>query len=114
MHKSLAARLTTPAAVALGLVFLVVGACSVPQAGASGATDVRVASSEPFTWDPAQAGDAGTASVLAQVFEGLTAFDANGGARNLRPERVEVRRPGSRGRRWAGCHRRRRGYRSSP
>jgi hypothetical protein len=28
----------------------------------------------------------------------ITVFDANGGARNLRPERVEVRRPGSRGR----------------
>ena len=28
----------------------------------------------------------------------ITVFDANGGARNLRPDRVEVRRPGSRGR----------------
>jgi hypothetical protein len=28
----------------------------------------------------------------------ITVFDANGGARNVRPERVEVRRPGSRGR----------------
>ncbi|MEY4175810.1 MAG: hypothetical protein RI900_2975 [Actinomycetota bacterium] len=28
----------------------------------------------------------------------ITVFDANGNARNLRPERVEVRRPGSRGR----------------
>jgi oligopeptide transport system substrate-binding protein len=30
----------------------------------------------PQTWDPALAGDAGTASTLAQVYEGLTAFDA--------------------------------------
>lgn len=28
----------------------------------------------------------------------LTLFDANGAARSIRPERVEVRRPGSRGR----------------
>ena len=28
----------------------------------------------------------------------ITIFDANGAARSLRPERVEVRRPGSRGR----------------
>lgn len=49
---------------------------STPAAGQDGPVDVRVASAEPFTWDPAQAGDAGSASVLAQVFEGLTAFDA--------------------------------------
>ena len=29
---------------------------------------------------------------------GIAVFDANGNARSLRPERVEVRRPGSRGR----------------
>jgi ABC-type oligopeptide transport system substrate-binding subunit len=46
---------------------------AVGQAG----VDVRIASAEPFTWDPARAGDAGTASVLAQVFEGLTAFDSD-------------------------------------
>ncbi len=80
MHKSLAARLTAPAALALGVTLLIVGACSVPQTGANDGVDARIASSEPFTWDPAQAGDAGTARVLAQVFEGLTAFDANGGA----------------------------------
>ena len=28
----------------------------------------------------------------------ITVYDANGNARSLRPERVEVRRPGSRGR----------------
>src|SRR6185503_10781580 len=42
-----------------------------------GPTDVRIASAEPYTWDPAAAPDVGTASVLAQVFEGLTAFDAS-------------------------------------
>ena len=32
--------------------------------------------SAPVTWDPALAGDAATASTLAQVYEGLTAFDS--------------------------------------
>jgi oligopeptide transport system substrate-binding protein len=38
---------------------------------------LRIVGSSPFTWDPALAGDAGSASTLAQVFEGLTAFDAD-------------------------------------
>lgn len=63
----------------LGGVLLIALGCGVPQAGQSGPTDARIASAEPFTWDPARAGDAGTASVLAQVFEGLTAFDVSGG-----------------------------------
>ena len=71
MSKSLLALLAGVLLIALG--------CAVPQTGQSGPTDVRIASAEPFTWDPAQAGDAGSASVLAQVFEGLTAFDASGG-----------------------------------
>ena len=79
MHRSFTARLTAPAAVALAVTLLIVGACATPQVGQAGSTDVRIASAEPFTWDPAQAGDAGTASVLAQVFEGLTAFDSTGG-----------------------------------
>ncbi|MEA2676826.1 MAG: oligopeptide transport system substrate-binding protein [Chloroflexota bacterium] len=61
------------------MALLSVGACATPQAGQDGPTDARISSADPFTWDPAQAGDAGTASVLAQVFEGLTAFDASGG-----------------------------------
>jgi ABC-type transport system substrate-binding protein len=42
-----------------------------------GGIDARIASADPFTWDPALAGDAGTASVHAQVYEGLTTFDSN-------------------------------------
>lgn len=38
---------------------------------------LRIVGSAPFTWDPALAGDAGSAGTLAQVFEGLTAFDAD-------------------------------------
>jgi oligopeptide transport system substrate-binding protein len=76
--------LTAPI-TALAVMLLIVGACATPQVGQVGhvgqvgPTDVRIGSAEPFTWDPAQAGDAGTASVLAQVFEGLTAFDSTGG-----------------------------------
>jgi ABC-type transport system substrate-binding protein len=67
------------AAVGLTLLALMLVGCT-PGQGQGGAVDARLASAEPFTWDPAQAGDAGTASVLAQVFEGLTAFDTDGNA----------------------------------
>jgi ABC-type oligopeptide transport system substrate-binding subunit len=36
-----------------------------------------------YTWDPARQSDSGTASVLAQVYDGLTAFDADS---NVRPD----------------------------
>lgn len=50
--------------------------CGQPTYGQNGDVDVRIAGGEPFTWDPAHAGDSGSANVIAQVFEGLTAFDA--------------------------------------
>jgi ABC-type oligopeptide transport system substrate-binding subunit len=62
-----------------GVLLLALG-CAAPQPGQNGPTDVRIASAEPYTWDPAAAPDVGTASVLAQVFEGLTAFDGSGNA----------------------------------
>jgi len=37
--------------------------------------DVAVLSGEPTTLDPAKVGDAGSAAVVAQLYEGLTAFD---------------------------------------
>jgi oligopeptide transport system substrate-binding protein len=49
--------------------------CTQASFGQSG-VDIRIAGGEPFTWDPAKAGDSGSANVIAQVFEGLTAFDA--------------------------------------
>jgi oligopeptide transport system substrate-binding protein len=67
-----------------GLAVLV--AISLVLAGGSGPSEtvaqddtarLRIVGSAPFTWDPALAGDAGSASTLAQVFEGLTAFDAD-------------------------------------
>ena len=64
--------------LALLLAFVVVTlvGCGEPTSGL-GEVDVRIAASDPFTWDPALAGDSGSANVLAQVFEGLTAFDAD-------------------------------------
>lgn len=48
-----------------------------PATGArSGNVDLRITGSAPGTWDPALQGDASSATTLAQVFEGLTAFDA--------------------------------------
>lgn len=38
-------------------------------------TSATIAGSPPSSWDPARQGDAATASTLAQVYEGLTAFD---------------------------------------
>ncbi|MFN8518363.1 MAG: peptide ABC transporter substrate-binding protein [Chloroflexota bacterium] len=44
--------------------------------------DLVVDGAAPYSWDPAQAGDAGSASILAQVWEGLTTWDQDG---RLRP-----------------------------
>lgn len=54
----------------------------------SGQTELplRVVGSAPLNWDPAHAGDAGSAAVLAQVFEGLTTLDS---ANNVRPALAE-------------------------
>lgn len=63
--------------IAALLAFVLVPGRS-PTAGADRPAGVSavIAGSAPGTWDPALAGDAGTASTLAQVYEGLTAFDA--------------------------------------
>ncbi|HEY7598525.1 MAG TPA: ABC transporter substrate-binding protein, partial [Candidatus Limnocylindrales bacterium] len=57
-----------------GLVLAVVTA-PLPIARAQGEPQVRIAGGAPLTWDPAHAGETSSANVLAQVFEGLTAFD---------------------------------------
>jgi ABC-type transport system substrate-binding protein len=41
----------------------------------AGGDEVAVLAGEPTTLDPAQVGDAGSAAVVAQLYEGLTAFD---------------------------------------
>jgi oligopeptide transport system substrate-binding protein len=79
-------RYAAPRAAAWALLTLtiavlvaVVGCAQVP--GQNG-TSARIGSSDVFTWDPARQSDAGTASVVAQVYEGLTTFDAES---NVRP-----------------------------
>lgn len=49
----------------------------IPTVQPNAGVDARIGAGEPFTWDPARAGDSGSANVIAQVFEGLTAFDAD-------------------------------------
>ncbi|CAN5497752.1 ABC transporter substrate-binding protein [soil metagenome] len=39
-------------------------------------SELRIAGSAPASWDPALQSDAGSAGTLAQIYEGLTAFDA--------------------------------------
>ena len=79
-----------PIAVILLVVLLaILGACTTtanPGQGGGGPVDGRIGGSEPFTWDPAAQSDAGSASVLAQVFEGLTSFDAES---NVQPALAE-------------------------
>lgn len=63
-------------ALLIAAVLLTISACAQPTVG-QGGVDVRIAGGQPLTWDPARAGDSGSASVIAQVFEGLTTFDLN-------------------------------------
>jgi ABC-type transport system substrate-binding protein len=63
--------------VLLGIV-LGIGVAAYPQPANVAAQDdvrARIAGGAPLTWDPAHAGETSSASLLAQVFEGLTAFD---------------------------------------
>jgi oligopeptide transport system substrate-binding protein len=48
---------------------------SLPSPASGG--QVVVAGSEPSSWDPAQIGDAGSAGLITQIAEGLTALDAD-------------------------------------
>ena len=50
--------------------------CAGPTAAAPG-RPVRILAGTPATLDPAAAGDAGSSAVIAQLFESLTAFDAD-------------------------------------
>lgn len=89
--------LTRSGLLPLAALALVMGtvAC-VPGTPGQADVDARIASSEPFTWDPAAMGDAGSASVLAQVYEGLTAFDSDS---NVQPALASSWRAGEDGRR---------------
>ena len=78
----------------LALIVLPVAACTNTVAQ-HGSVDARIASAAPFTWDPALAGDAGSASVLAQVYEGLTTFDPNSNVQPALAESWQVSDDGS-------------------
>ena len=53
-----------------------IASCAGPTAAAPG-RPARILSGTPTTLDPAAAGDAGSSAVIAQLFESLTAFDAD-------------------------------------
>ena len=59
-----------------GLVAVAGLALAAPGGPVRGAyRETRIAMSAPATIDPAVAGDAGSAAVIAQLFDGLTAID---------------------------------------
>jgi oligopeptide transport system substrate-binding protein len=62
-------------AVGVALVVAILGGCAPSFSTAAADRTVRVLASEPTTLDPAAQGDGGTAAVVAQLFETLTAFD---------------------------------------
>ncbi len=88
-----AGRRALTAVLSLGLAVAITGVAALGgyrQSGAAPGRDpspvavaraagdpVRIIGAAPSTWDPARQGDAGTATTLAQVYEGLTAFDAD-------------------------------------
>jgi oligopeptide transport system substrate-binding protein len=62
--------------------------------GASADRAARIFMGEPATLDPAVAGDAGSAAVISQLFEGLTAIDPTQTPRPALAERWELRDDG--------------------
>ena len=87
MHRRLATIL-------LALLALLGAGCA--QAPAAGQTSARILLGQPTTLDPAAAGDAGSAALIAQLFETLTTFDSE---RVLRPALAESWRVEDGGRR---------------
>jgi oligopeptide transport system substrate-binding protein len=58
--------------------------------------DLVVDGATPYSWDPARAGDAGSAAILAQVWEGLTTWDQDGRLQPALARDWEVSDAGSR------------------
>ena len=75
-------RRTLPLVVALAVSALTLVACTSPSAAGAGRSDARILQGSPATLDPAATGDAGSAAVIAQLFETLTVYDEAG---ELRP-----------------------------
>ncbi len=81
-------------ALALAVAALVAVALVAGVPGAAAERPARIFLGEPATLDPATAGDAGSAAVIAQLFEGLTAMDASLTAQPALAERWELRDDG--------------------
>ncbi|HTK45335.1 MAG TPA: peptide ABC transporter substrate-binding protein [Patescibacteria group bacterium] len=64
------------AVLAVAITGLVIGARATP-AQAAARTDVRILVEAPSTFDPAAQSDSATASITAQLYETLTAYDAS-------------------------------------
>ena len=61
----------------LAIVAALLVARGARPVAAAGRDDVKILASVPATFDPAAAGDADTAAVVAQVYETLTTYDAS-------------------------------------
>lgn len=81
-------RLAVLAAV---LASLVATTALLAPPGVAAERTARILMGEPATLDPAAAGDAGSAAVIAQLFEGLTAIDPTRTPRPALAERWELR-----------------------
>ena len=76
-------------AALVAVVLATTALVAVPALAAPGTA--RILMGEPATLDPAEAGDAGSAAFIAQLFEGLTAIDATQTARPALAEHWELR-----------------------
>lgn len=84
-------------ALLLATLLAVVAAAQVPTGAiAQGEVRARIVGGAPLTWDPARAGETSSANVLAQVFEGLTAFDWQNQVQPALAESWEVSDDGAR------------------
>ena len=70
---------------------MIIDAATLQLLGLKSGEPVRFRKGETGRWFAAKMSGVG-------IDGSITIYDANGAARSLRPERVEVRRPGSRGR----------------
>ncbi len=68
-------RLLTMALAVAAVVLLALGYTPSQSALGQSDVDLRVLGAAPLNWDPAHIGDATSATVVAQVFDGLTMLD---------------------------------------
>ncbi len=89
----------SPAVKGSGAVTIVTPATGAERAGAALLSRVGLHQGEPVRFRRGGAGRWVQGRINALAADGsITLHDTNGSARSLRPERLEVRRPGARGR----------------